>query len=248
MFMEIISIFLGVILLGTANLETGGGGFDLQRLRFLIDVPSFVLVLIFSAPVLFKDGVWKDFIRAWKLLKKDYTCHLSELRRTLDVVEMMQKQVIYAGIVCMLMSCVTILGYLSNPADLGPNMAVAILTMFYAILFEMLLLPLQLEAKRRIIDYMGEDTDAEGGLAETGNGRGKAGPENGNGKAGAEKKAEPKDGSGTENQCGAAVSWKAGLEDECGKAETENRNGTADMEHKSGLTGETAAGTEDGRI
>lgn len=34
--------------------------------------------------------------------------------------------------------------------------------MLYATIIEMLLLPLQLEAKRRIIDYMGVDTDAEG--------------------------------------------------------------------------------------
>lgn len=46
----------------------------------------------------------------------------------------------------------------------------AILTVLYAMIFEMLLLPLQLEAKRRIIDYMGVDTDVEG-TAGTGEGQ-----------------------------------------------------------------------------
>ena len=168
MIMEIISILLGVILLGTMTYGYGDSLFDLHRLIYLIDMPSFIIVLIFTVPVLFKGGVWKDFVRAWKLLRKDYTCHLSELRRTLDVLEMMQRQLIYAGVLCMLMSFITILGQLTSLEYLGPNLAVAILTILYAMILEMLLLPLQLEVKRRIIDYMELDTDAESEQGVTG--------------------------------------------------------------------------------
>ncbi len=157
MIMELVSIILGVFLLGTLGYE----GMELHRISYLIDLPSLVIILILTVPVLLRGGMWKDFKRAWKLLRKDYTCHLGELRRTLDVVEMMQKQVIYAGIISLLMSLIAILHNLSDPTRLGPNMAVAILTMLYAVCFEMLLLPLQLEVKRRIIDYMEEDTDGE---------------------------------------------------------------------------------------
>ncbi len=157
MIMELVSIILGVFLLGTLGYE----GMELYRISYLIDLPSLVIILILTVPVLLRGGMWKDFKRAWKLLRKDYTCHLGELRRTLDVVEMMQKQVIYAGIISLLMSLIAILHNLSDPTRLGPNMAVAILTMLYAVCFEMLLLPLQLEVKRRIIDYMEEDTDGE---------------------------------------------------------------------------------------
>lgn len=159
MIMEIISIFLGIILLGSAPYGYGDSGFEMHRLAYLLDFPSLIIVLIFTVPVLFKGGVWKDFVRAWKLLRKDYTCHLGELRRTLDVVEMMQKQLVYAGIICVLMSLITILGQLSSPEHLGPNLAVAILTLLYTMILEMLLLPLQLEVKRRIIDYMEVDTE-----------------------------------------------------------------------------------------
>lgn len=167
MIMEIISILLGVILLGTVTYGYGDSMFDLHRLVHLVDMPSLIILLVFTVPVLFKDGVWKDFKRAWRLLCRDYTCHLSELRRTLDVVEMMQKQVIYAGVICMLMSIITILGNLSSLEYLGPNLAVAILTILYAVILEMLLLPLQLEVKRRIIDYMELDADAESDQAVT---------------------------------------------------------------------------------
>lgn len=157
MTMEIISILLGILLLGAV--DYGYGGIELVRLTYLIDIPSLIVMLVFTVPVLFKGGVWKDFRRAWRLLNKDYTCHLDEVRRALDVVEMMQKQVLYAGVICVLMTLITIFRMLSDPASLGPNLSVAILTMLYAMIFEMLLLPLQLEAKRRIIDYMGVDTE-----------------------------------------------------------------------------------------
>lgn len=157
MLMEIISIILGIFLLGASYF--GGEGLEMKRLLFLIDFPSLIIVLVFTVPVLLRGGMWQDFKRAWRLLKKDYTCHLSDLRRTLDVVEMMQKQVLYGGVVSVLMSLITVLGNLSDLASLGPNLAVAILSMLYALLIEMLLLPLQLEVKRRIIDYMEVDME-----------------------------------------------------------------------------------------
>lgn len=164
MIMEVVSIILGIILLGTTG--SGNGWFDLHQLIFLLDPPSLIIMLVFTVPVLFKSGVWNDFKRAWRLLSRKYTCHLSELRRTLDVVEMMQKQVIYAGVICMLMTFITIMHSLSDLASLGSNLAVAILTMLYAVIFEMLLLPLQLEVKRRIIDYMEVDTEASANKTE----------------------------------------------------------------------------------
>lgn len=160
MFMEIVGIIVGVILLGAFDYG-GYGGFNMRLLVYLIDFPSLIIILVFTAPVLFGNGMWKDFKRAFSLLRKKYTCHLSELKRTLDVVEMMQRQLIYAGIIGMLLSFIHLMRMLSDPASIGPNLSVAILTMFYALLLEMLLLPLQFEVKRRIIDYMEIDTDAE---------------------------------------------------------------------------------------
>ncbi len=74
---------------------------------------------------------------------------------------MLQKQVVYAGIMAMLLTFITIMRQLSDLATLGPNLAVAILTVLYATIIEMLLLPLHLEVKRQIINYMELDGDME---------------------------------------------------------------------------------------
>lgn len=160
MIMEIVSIMLGILIL----LVTEGGFFQ-EGLRnianVLVDLPSLIIILVFTVPVLIRNGVWKDFKRAFFLLKKGYACHLSELKRTQDVLEMLQRQVFCAGIVAMLLTFINIMRSLSDLASLGPNMAVAVMTVLYANVIEMLLLPLQLEVKRRIIDFMELDEDME---------------------------------------------------------------------------------------
>lgn len=158
MVMEIISIVLGIMILLLSGLQAGG----LRSLAFkLLDMPSLIIILVFTVPVLIRNGIWKDFKRAFLFLKKDYVCHLSELKRTQDVLEMMQRQVICAGILSMLVTFVIIMGSLYDLAALGPNLAVAILTVLYATVIVMLLLPLQLEVKRRILDYMELDSGAD---------------------------------------------------------------------------------------
>lgn len=96
MLFEIISVIVGILITWIYM----GGGMNVQLLSYFIDLPSLICILVFCIPVLLRNGLWKDFIRAIKLLRKTYVCRLSELKRTLDVVELMQKQVLYAGINC----------------------------------------------------------------------------------------------------------------------------------------------------
>lgn len=164
MIMEIISIVGGMIFL---ILMTYMGGDRTFSFNWFIDFPTLLVMIIFVVPVLMRGGVWRDFKRAFKLLRKDYTCRLSELRRTKDVLEMIQKQVWYAGILTMMVSVMYVMANISDPAMLGPNIAVVVLTLFYAVIFEMLLLPLVLEVKGRIINYMDLETDVEAEAMQT---------------------------------------------------------------------------------
>lgn len=152
MLMEMAGIFLGLFLM----IVFTGGGFQTV---YLLDLPSLVIILAFVAPTLLRGSVWRDFVRAFRMLRRAFSCHLGELRRSLDVIEMLQKQILCAGVMATLVGLISMLHRLSEPASIGPNLAVAILTMLYAVILEMALLPLQLEVKRRIIDYMEVDTD-----------------------------------------------------------------------------------------
>ena len=152
MILELVSVIAGI---GAMILLMNGTGY--MKIGWLVYITSIFCILIMTVPVLFRKGLGKDFLRGFKLLKKSYTCHLGELRRTLDVIEMMQKQVACAGLICMLLAVVYIMSRLDAPEKLGPSLAVAVLSLLYAVIFEVLLLPLQIEAKRRIADYMEEE-------------------------------------------------------------------------------------------
>lgn len=151
MWMELIAIIVTLVL--TAFFVEGGLGVG-HVLTMLLDAPAIVTILMLSLPVLLWNGMWKDFVRGFRLLKKGYTCSLAEMKRTQDVVELMQKQIICAGIILISFMLIVVLGFLQKPEALGSNVAVILLTAFYVAIFEILLLPVQLEVKRRIIDYM----------------------------------------------------------------------------------------------
>lgn len=151
MLIEVIAIFVSVIL--TAVLCEGGLGIG-RVITSLWDFPTLISILLLSLPILLRNGMWKDFGRGFKMLKKNYKCSLADLKRTLDVVELIQKQILCAGVVLTAFMFIIVLGFLQSPATLGPNIAVILITIFYVAIFEMLLLPIHIEVKRRIIDYM----------------------------------------------------------------------------------------------
>ena len=147
MLFEIISVIAGILITWIYM----GGGMNVQVLSYFIDLPSLICILVFCIPVLLRNGLWKDFIRAIKLLRKTYVCRLSELKRTLDVVEL------YAGIICTIAPFIFVLRRIDEPAVLGINISVVLIVVLYTAILELLLLPLQVEVKRRIIDYMEEE-------------------------------------------------------------------------------------------
>ncbi len=151
MIIELIAIVVTLVL--TALMAEGGSGFGHLLLR-MMDVPTLITLFLLSFSILLRNGMWKDFARGFKLLKKEYTCSLADLKRILDVVELLQKQIICAGVILMTFMMIVVLGILQDPAALGPNVAVILITGLYVAILEMLLLPMHIEAKRRIIDYM----------------------------------------------------------------------------------------------
>lgn len=150
MVMEIIAIILSMLLFCCM----GQRGFEAAFVSRLVDVPTLICILILSLPILFKKGLAKDFGRAFLLLNPRYTCDIAKLRMTLDVVELMQKQVLCAGFIVTVQGICMLMLYLGEPLTLGSNLTVTLLGLLYTAFLELLLLPLQIEAKRRIVEYM----------------------------------------------------------------------------------------------
>ena len=125
----------------------------LHNIINFIDIPSFLLILLVLIPGLIIMGEWKDFIKSFSVGIKDF--NLLELKNIVLAVDAAQKLTIYATLFSIISSAIIILVKLSTDSQLiGPNLAVCFLSGFYAIIIEFLLLPLRLNAERKMNEEM----------------------------------------------------------------------------------------------
>ena len=157
MIMEIVAIIVSTIIFEVMFFGDRWGG----ALAYIVDCPTLICMLVIILPILLKKGLAKDFRRAFKLLNKKYECSFSELRHALDIVEIMQKQILCAGCIITFQGLFITLHRLSDIASLGPNLNVSLLAVLYTAILELLMLPLQIEVKGRIVDYMDKGQDIE---------------------------------------------------------------------------------------
>ena len=80
-----------------------------------------------------------------------------ELKNIIGAVDAAQKLTIYAALFAIIISGVLLMGRLDDPYTIGPNLAVCFLAGLYAVIIEFLLLPLRLNAERKMNEEMDLD-------------------------------------------------------------------------------------------
>lgn len=154
MIIELVSIMVAMFLMASMMVSEQG---VIDILMRYVDITSLISILILSLPILARNGLWKNFFMAFKMMNKKFHCSLSDMKRSLDAVEMMQKQILYAGIMVTSVLVIFVLSSVTDMERISVNMAISFIEVLYTAILELLLLPLQLEVKRRIIDYMEEE-------------------------------------------------------------------------------------------
>lgn len=113
-----------------------------------LDMPSLLVILALTAAVLAASGLMGDFFRSFKLMgQKTNPYSTIELRRMQVSVKLAVVALLLSGAVGSIMGVVAMLSQLSDPSLLGPNAAVALLMMLYAVIFVFILLPVQAKVK-----------------------------------------------------------------------------------------------------
>ena len=128
------------------------GGWGLSTILWFLDPPSLLLIAFVLFPGLLIMGAWKDFIKAFSVGIKPFS--LLQLKNIIEAVDAAQKLTVYGALFAIIISGVLIMGRLNDPSTLGPNLAVCFLSGFYAVIIEFLLLPLRLNAERRMNEEM----------------------------------------------------------------------------------------------
>ena len=143
-------LFIVVFLISTL-----GTSFGFSAIAWFLDWPSLILVMLVLLPGLIIMGEWKDFLKAFSVGIKDF--RLLELKNIIEAVGAAQKLTIFGALFAIITSAILLMGHLSDPETIGPNLAVCFLAGFYAVIIEFFLLPLRLNAERK----MNEEMDME---------------------------------------------------------------------------------------
>ena len=140
-------LFLGVFLF---SVLLGGWGFS--AVAWFVDLPSLLLIAFILVPGLLIMGAWKDFINAFSVGLKPFG--LLQLKNIIEAIGAAQKLTICGALFAIIISGVLLMGRLDDPSTIGPNLAVCCLSGLYAVIIEFLLLPLRLNAERRMNEEM----------------------------------------------------------------------------------------------
>lgn len=112
------------------------------NILWFVDAPSVVLIIGMTWILLFMSGLTKDFVRGIGFFfGKKSTMDAVLLQRAKTAYKLVLVALPVGGMVMSLIASVSIIGNLDNITCLGPNLAVAVLTLLYSLIFEILLLP-----------------------------------------------------------------------------------------------------------
>ena len=126
--------------------------FGASSVTWFWDSPSLILILLILIPGLLIMGEWKDFVKSFSVGIREYG--LLELKNIIEAVGAAQKLTIFGALFAVIASTIFVLGNLGDPELLGPNLAVCLLSAFYASIIEYFLLPLRLNAERKMNEEM----------------------------------------------------------------------------------------------
>jgi len=149
------SLCIMVAILCQADMADGMSG----MFYYLFDIPTLVLLLVVTLPPMLVHGIWKDFLRVFRLGKNGRHFSMCEIKKTLLAIELLQRQIIYGTV---MIACVQFLGILMNMDDidvLEPNLVVNLDSLIYMAVALLFVEPLKAYTQRYLEEYLAEEED-----------------------------------------------------------------------------------------
>ncbi|MGN1157730.1 MAG: helix-turn-helix domain-containing protein [Agathobacter sp.] len=138
---SIFGTILGLSLLGLACFgiifATGGMGAIFQ----FIDLPSMLFVIGIPLLVLVGSGTFRDFVLCFPIVYGRIECNKETVSDAWIAMKTVLCTIPLAGVFACVVSAITIMQIDGAPGALVANLAVALLSLFYSVIFEILLIP-----------------------------------------------------------------------------------------------------------
>lgn len=159
--MYLLSVLSIILCFGLLYLETPFGMYG------FIDVMSILFLVVLVFPIMFSAGLLGDLNNGIRLvLGKRKEAGMLELKRAKLAVGMMMKVSVCSSVFVTMIELVVILHNMNDPAYLGPMISTALLTVLYAVVISLLLLPVCAKLEQRILEYMPSETEGTEGEKE----------------------------------------------------------------------------------
>lgn len=135
------------------------GGIGMDRMAYFLDLPSLLLPVLICIPILFSCGLHKDFLAAFRLAAPKHTeTGLAQKKRSMEAVLLVMKTMLITGGIVSVYSLILVLAEQSRMQMPSQGMVLAmvsvgLISLFYALLIVLFLLPLHERLKIRILEH-----------------------------------------------------------------------------------------------
>ena len=148
-------IFLVIIIAALWLFASSIGG--LSAVLYFLDIVALVDILVIVIPFLFFSGLLKDFKASFGIaMGKKKSVTLLQLKRAKQSIELVMRATALTGLLATLIQVIITLYSVSNSKNLSPNLAVALLSVLYAIAVCLFLTPIRSRLAVQIDEYMQE--------------------------------------------------------------------------------------------
>ena len=145
-FGTIFSFLMLVLACTFVILSTAG----VKSLSWFIDLPSIIIPLGITFFVLIaSESLW-DFGQAFVIVYGKRNHNHEQIKDAWCAMKSVLATIPIAGVFTFLVGIVAIIGHLTNPELLGPHLAVAILSLFYCSIIEILLIPTAVRLHKKL--------------------------------------------------------------------------------------------------
>lgn len=135
--------FLGVLLYIVFLVILSAFSSPASALLF-VDLPSFIVILALTLPMLMASGLLSDFFKGFMLMGKKVNYYSSiDLKRIIEADKLAIQTLIIAGGIGAITGTISLLSNISDMSKFGPSLAIAMITVLYSLIFISVILPVK---------------------------------------------------------------------------------------------------------
>mgnify|MGYP003290196182 FL=1 len=157
MILQLLFSFLVILLNAIFCCTVSGGGFGTILIQKVLILGFLCIIILYS--ICSSNG--KSLVNILSSKKKYKSFSFQELKSTESSIDFLCKSILYIGISFLIFSCSYFFINIENKETIGKNLSTIILSLFYTIIIELILITLKSKIKKDQILFMAEEIETK---------------------------------------------------------------------------------------